>query len=178
MGSEEGELGKKIDSSDAGILLVDEFEKAEPAVWNFFLDLLETGSFTDSQGMEHDLRGFIIVFTTNCPLGKINETFPAELLSRFNLMSHFSKLSVSDKKFFVERYESMFAKKYRETAPSGLPTLPDDIADRAMMEIDIEATENIRILKNTTRSWISEFVEKARKSSSIATQPSIINTQT
>ena len=47
-----------------------------------------------------------------------------------------------------------------------------------MMEIDIEATENIRILKNTTRSWISEFVEKARKSSSIATQPSIINTQT
>lgn len=178
MGSEEGELGKKIDSSDAGILLVDEFEKAEPAVWNFFLDLLETGSFTDSQGMEHDLRGFIIVFTTNCPLGKINETFPAELLSRFNLMSHFSKLSVSDKKFFVERYVSMFAKKYRETAPSGLPTLPDDIAGRAMMEIDIEATENIRILKNTTRSWISEFVEKARKSSSIATQPSIINAQT
>ena len=164
MGSEEGELGKKIDSSDAGILLVDEFEKAEPAVWNFFLDLLETGSFTDSQGME--------------PLGKINETFPAELLSRFNLMRHFSKLSVSDKKFFVERYVSMFAKKYRETAPSGLPTLPDDIADRAMMEIDIEATENIRILKNTTRSWISEFVEKARKSSSIATQPSIINAQT
>lgn len=93
-------------------------------------------------------------------------------------MSHFSKLSVSDKKFFVERYVSMFAKKYRETAPSGLPTLPDDIDDRAMMEIDIEATENIRILKNTTRSWISEFVEKARKSSSIATQPSIINTQT
>lgn len=177
MGSEEGELGKKIDSSDAGILLVDEFEKAEPAVWNFFLDLLETGSFTDSQGMEHDLRGFIIVFTTNCLLGKINETFPAELLSRFNLISLFSKLSVSDKKFFVERYVSMFAKKYREIAPSGLPALPDDITDRAMMGIDIEATENIRILKNTTRSWISEFVEKTRKSGSIATPSSTINTQ-
>lgn len=50
MGSEEGELSRKIDSSDAGVLLVDEFEKAEPAVWNFFLDLLETGTFTDSQG--------------------------------------------------------------------------------------------------------------------------------
>lgn len=177
MGSEEGELGKKIDSSDAGILLVDEFEKAEPAVWNFFLDLLETGSFTDSQGMEHDLRGFIIVFTTNCPLGKINETFPAELLSRFSLMSLFSKLSISDKKLFVERYVSMFAKKYRETDLKGLPTLPDDIADKAKVEIDIEATENIRILKNTTRSWISEFVEKARKSSSITTPSSIIHTQ-
>lgn len=177
MGSEEGELGKKIDSSDAGILLVDEFEKAEPAVWNFFLDLLETGSFTDSQGMEHDLRGFIIVFTTNCPLGKIDETFPAELLSRFSLMSLFSKLSISDKKLFVERYVFMFAKKYRETDLKGLPTLPDDIADKAKVEIDIEATENIRILKNTTRSWISEFVEKARKSSSITTPSSIIHTQ-
>lgn len=177
MGSEEGELEKKIDSSDAGILLVDEFEKAEPAVWNFFLDLLETGSFTDSQGMEHDLRGFIIVFTTNCSLGKIDETFPAELLSRFSLMSLFSKLSISDKKLFVERYVSMFAKKYRETDLKGLPTLPDDIADKAKVEIDIEATENIRILKNTTRSWISEFVEKARKSSSITTPSSIIHTQ-
>lgn len=177
MGSEEGELGKKIDSSNAGILLVDEFEKAEPAVWNFFLDLLETGSFTDSQGMEHDLCGFIIVFTSNCPLEKLNETFPAELLSRFSLKSLFSKLSANDKRFFIGRYVSMFAKKYRETALRGLPTLPDDIADRAMMEIDIEATENIRILKNTTRSWISEFVEKARKSSSIATPSSISHAQ-
>lgn len=92
-------------------------------------------------------------------------------------MSLFSKLSISDKKLFVERYVSMFAKKYRETDLKGLPTLPDDIADKAKVEIDIEATENIRILKNTTRSWISEFVEKARKSSSIATPSSIIHTQ-
>lgn len=162
MGSEEGELGKKIDSSAAGILLVDEFEKAEPAVWNFFLDLLETGSFTDSQGSDHDLCGFTIVFTTNCPHEKLNATFPAELLSRFSLKSYFSKLSASDKKLFVERYISSFLGKYRGAAFEGLPTLPDDLAERAMTEIDVEATDNIRILKNMTRSWISEFVERAR----------------
>ena len=177
MGSEEGELGKKIDSSNAGILLVDEFEKAEPAVWNFFLDLLETGSFTDSQGTEHNLRGFVIVFTSNCPLEKLNETFPTELLSRFSLKSLFSKLSANDKRFFVGRYVSAFAKKYRNITLEDLPALPDDIADRAMAEIDVEATENIRILKNTTRSWISEFVEKARKNSSIAMPSFISHTQ-
>lgn len=32
-----------------------------------------------------------------------------------------------------------------------------------MTEIDVEATDNILILKNMTRSWISEFVERARK---------------
>ncbi len=163
MGSEEGELGKKIDSSAAGILLVDEFEKAEPAVWNFFLDLLETGSFTDSQGMDHDLCGFIIVFTTNCPHEKLKATFPAELLSRFSLKSRFSKLSTSDKKLFVKRYVSLFLGKCRGIASEGLPTLPDNLADIAMEEIDVEATDNIRILKNLTRSWISEFVERARK---------------
>ncbi len=163
MGSEEGELGKKIDSSAAGILLVDEFEKAEPAVWNFFLDLLETGSFTDSQGSDHDLCGFTVVFTTNCPNEKLNATFPAELLSRFSLKSCFSRLCASDKKLFVERYISSFLGKYRGAAFEGLPKLPDDLAERAMTEIDVEATDNIRILKNITRSWISEFVERARK---------------
>ncbi len=163
MGSEEGELGKKIDSSDAGVLLVDEFEKAEPAVWNFFLDLLETGSFTDSQGEEHDLRGFTIVFTTNCPLEKLNQTFPAELLSRFSLKSLFSKLSVSDKRLFVERYVIEFLKKYGEAARSDFPALPDNFVERATAEIDVEEIDNIRILKNVTRSWISEFVERTRE---------------
>lgn len=162
-GSEEGELGKKVDSSVAGVLLVDEFEKAEPAVWNFFLDLLETGSFTDSQGVDHDLRGFTIVFTTNCPREKLGETFPAELLSRFSLKSLFSRLSASDKTLFVERYVSAFLEKYKEAAPEGFPELLDDLVGRAMVEIDIEATDNIRVLKNVTRSWIGEFVERARE---------------
>lgn len=66
MGREEGELGKKIDSSAVGVLLIDEFEE-ETAAWNLFLDLFETGSFANSQGADHDLCGFTIVFTTNCP---------------------------------------------------------------------------------------------------------------
>ena len=64
---------------------------------------------------------------------------------------------------FVERYISSFLGKYRGAAFEGLPTLPDDLAERAMTEIDVEATDNILILKNMTRSWISEFVERARK---------------
>lgn len=163
MGSEEGELGKKIDSSVAGVLLVDEFEKAEPAVWNFFLDLLETGSFTDSQGVSHDLSGFTIVFTTNCSHEKLKGVFPAELLSRFSLKCRFSRLNVSDKTLFVERYVSKFLEKYREAVPRGFPVLPDDLVEKAVMEIDVETIDNIRILKNVTRSWISEFVERVRE---------------
>ena len=43
MGSETGELPMKIERSDIGIILIDEFEKADNPVFNFFLDLLEEG---------------------------------------------------------------------------------------------------------------------------------------
>lgn len=165
MGSEEGELSRKIDSSDAGVLLVDEFEKAEPAVWNFFLDLLETGTFTDSQGAEHNLQGFTIVFTTNCPLENLSSTFPAELLSRFSLKVHFSQLSMDDKRLFIKRYVSKIYERYLGLPPEVVPKLPKDIVDRALTEIDIGAINNIRILKNVTRSWVSDLVEKTRESS-------------
>ena len=163
MGSEEGELSRKIDSSDAGVLLVDEFEKAEPAIWNFFLDLLETGTFTDSQGMEHDLKGYTIVFTTNCPREKLSGTFPAELLSRFSLKARFSHLSTEDKRLFIERYVSKIYERSLSLPPENIPKLPKDIANRALTEIDVRTIDNIRILKNVTRSWISDLVEKSRE---------------
>lgn len=163
MGSEEGELSRKIDSSDAGVLLVDELEKAEPAVWNFFLDLLETGTFTDSQGAEHNLQGFTIVFTTNCPRDKLSGTFPAELLSRFSLMAHFSHLSTEDKKLFIERYVSRIYERSLSLPPKNVPRLPKDIVDRALSEIDFKTIDNIRILKNVARSWIGDLAETSRK---------------
>lgn len=163
MGSEEGELSRKIDSSDAGVLLVDEFEKAEPAVWNFFLDLLETGTFTDSQGVEHDLHGFTIVLTTNCPREELSGTFPAELLSRFSLKARFSHLSLEERGLFIERYVSTIYEKYLSLSPEDVPKLPKDITDRALSEIDVKSIDNIRILKNVARSWISDLVERSRK---------------
>lgn len=160
MGSEEGELGRKLDSSRAGILLVDEFEKAEPAVWNFFLDLLETGTYTDSQGREHELGGYVIVFTTNCLRARLEATFPAELLSRFSLMAHFVPLNHSEKKKFVERYVSRVSDKYKGLDERPFPSLPEDVVERALKEIDVDAFDNIRILKNATRSWLASLVER------------------
>mgnify|MGYP000876793675 CR=1 FL=1 len=159
VGSEEGELGRKLDSSKAGVLLIDEFEKAEPSVWNFFLDLLETGTYTDSQSREHELGGYVIVFTTNCPRPQLETTFPAELLSRFSLMAHFFPLSHAEKEKFVERYVSSFSDKYQGLDERPFPSLPDDVVERALKEIDVDAFDNIRILKNATRFWLTSLVE-------------------
>ena len=95
------------------MLLVDEFEEAKPVVWNSFVDPLKTGSYMDSQGTAHDLEGFVVVFATNCPLEKIGTTFPAELLSRFSLKVHFSRLTSDEKAFFVKKYILRIAEKYK-----------------------------------------------------------------
>ena len=73
IGSNKGELPDKLMRSRSKVILIDEFEKASKPVYNFFLQLLEEGKFTDSLGREYDLNKYIIVFTSNMPKDKIGE---------------------------------------------------------------------------------------------------------
>ena len=158
IGSEEGELALKIEASESGVILIDEFEKADPAVWNFFLDLLESGHFTDSQGVMHDLNGYAIVFTSNAPREEVREKFPPELLSRFSLKARLAPLSTEDKQAFVRRYIENVATKYqriRNTLPH-----PDDVANAALEGIDVSKEENIRVLKNEARKWFADYINE------------------
>lgn len=160
IGSEEGELPMKIRSSESGVILIDEFEKADPAVWNFFLDLLENGHFTDSQGTAHDLNGYAIVFTSNVPREDVIATFPPELISRFNLKAKFSALNIEEKRDFVRRYIESVAAKYQQIHGT-LPRI-GDAAKNALGEIDVTKEENVRILKNTAREWFANYIERTR----------------
>ena len=158
IGSEEGELTLKIEASESGVILIDEFEKANPAVWNFFLDLLESGQFTDSQGAMHYLDGYTIVFTSNAPKEEVREKFPPELLSRFGLKARFAPLSTEDKQTFVRRYIGNVATKYQRTRNT-LPH-PDDAVNAALVGIDVSKEENIRALKNEARKWFADYINE------------------
>ena len=158
LGSAEGELTLKIEASESGVILIDEFEKANPAVWSFFLDLLESGHFTDSQGAVHDLDGYAIVFTSNAPKEEVREKFPPELLSRFSLKARFAPLSTEGKQAFVRRYIENVATKYQHTHNT-LPH-PDDVVNAALEGIDVSKEENIRVLKNEARKWFADYINE------------------
>ena len=162
MGSEEGELTMKIERSKSGVILIDEFEKGDSAVWSFFLDLLENGKFTDSQGEEYDLNGYTIVFTSNTPRTEIQDKFPPELLSRFNLKVNFYPLNDKEKKTFVSRYIASVAEKYRSNIDESVEE-PNAIAKLALQEIDTVNEENIRVLKNNARKWFADYIAKQSK---------------
>ena len=162
MGSEEGELTMKIERSNSGVILIDEFEKGDSTVWSFFLDLLENGKFTDSQGDEHDLNGYTIVFASNTPRTEVHSKFPPELLSRFNLKVNFKPLNDKEKKTFVSRYITSVAEKYRSSIDESVEN-PDVIAERALQDIDTANEENIRVLKNAARKWFAGYIAERSK---------------
>ncbi|VEU43313.1 unnamed protein product [Pseudo-nitzschia multistriata] len=55
------------------ILLLDEFEKSHPDVWNLLLQLFDDGRLTDSHGREVDFSNVIVVMTSNMGAHVISE---------------------------------------------------------------------------------------------------------
>lgn len=104
IGSEEGgELINKMNSSKSKVILIDEFEKATPSAFNFFYELLEDGKFTDRHGKDHNLDGYIIIFTSNMSKTMYIQNIPDSLKSRFDMVYRFVDLSDEDKMLFINR---------------------------------------------------------------------------
>jgi len=101
IGSSKGELSDKLTNSRTKVILIDEFEKASKPVYNFFLQLLEDGSFTDSLGREYNLEKYIIIFTSNMPKENVAEYLSPELRSRFNLKCALFPLYEEDKEKYI-----------------------------------------------------------------------------
>jgi len=62
---EGGQLTEAVRRKPYSVLLFDEIEKAHPDVFNIFLQILDDGRVTDSQGRLIDFKNTIIILTSN-----------------------------------------------------------------------------------------------------------------
>lgn len=62
---EGGQLTNPIRQHPYSLILLDELEKAHPKVFDIFLQVLEDGRLTDSQGHTADFKNTIIIMTSN-----------------------------------------------------------------------------------------------------------------
>ena len=70
VGHEEGgHLTERVRRNPYSVLLLDEFEKAHPDVWNLLLQVFEDGRLTDGLGNTVDFRNSIIIMTSNLAPG-------------------------------------------------------------------------------------------------------------
>lgn len=143
IGSDGGELLKRVNESDIGLILIDEFEKADNAVFNYFLDVLENGKIVNSQADEYDVNGYIIVFTSNITKENFKSKISPELRSRFDYKGVFNLLTDEDKKKFVHFRVNQIITKYREVVSADIP---DRLHDVIVSEINVSQFKNMRDL--------------------------------
>ncbi|WP_100012310.1 AAA family ATPase [Lentibacillus sediminis] len=152
----ESDLVQKINKSNAGVLLVDEFEKADPAAHNFFLQLLEEGKFDDAMGRVHNLNGYIIIFTSNLDKHNYKEKIPPELRSRFNVVNRFNALNFEDKKEFTKNILKIYQRK------SG-KRMTDSDREEILSKINIKGEDNLRNIQKNIRITFYLFLKEKGK---------------
>lgn len=121
---EGGELTEAVRRRPYSVILFDEIEKAHPDVFNVFLQLLDDGRLTDSQGRTVDFKNTVVIFTSNIGsplilegltakghiddsvrkkvLGELRHHFRPEFLNRFDDVVIFTPLSETEIEKIVE----------------------------------------------------------------------------
>lgn len=114
---EAGQLTEKVRRKPYSIILLDEIEKAHPDVMHMFLQILEDGRLTDSQGRTVTFKDTVIIMTSNAGIGEkqkvmgfgtstaveeasilqaLGNFFKPEFLNRFDSIIEFSELKKED----------------------------------------------------------------------------------
>ena len=111
---EAGQLTERVRRNPYSIILLDEVEKAHPDVMHLFLQILEDGRLTDSQGRMVSFKDTVIIMTsnagtgskeanvgfgaalsgaTNSVLDRLTDYFKPEFINRFDAIVEFNSLS-------------------------------------------------------------------------------------
>ncbi len=152
MGSEQGgELTNKIMQSKSKIIVIDELDKADEAIFTFFYEMLEDGQYTDLDGKVVDLDGYIIVFTANLNSDNFKNMIPEPLFSRFDMTYEFQTLSYDDKAKFVLDFADKLLADYAEH----IGNVDKDSIKRLLIEANYQNYDNLRSIK---RSVMNCFV--------------------
>lgn len=153
-GSDDGEIFMKVRDTDIGVLLIDEFEKSNASLFNYFLDVLESGKMTSSMGDEIDINGFIIIFTSNISKEDFQKRISPELRSRFDYKCMFTLLGDEDKRKYIEfRVRTISKKVYAEFGVE----IETDLQKYMAREINVSLYNNMRDLNKKIKKKFLEF---------------------
>ncbi|CUB19807.1 ATP-dependent Clp protease ATP-binding subunit ClpE [Bacillus safensis] len=106
---EAGQLTEKVRRKPYSIILLDEIEKAHPDVQHMFLQIMEDGRLTDSQGRTVSFKDTVIIMTSNA--GSADKTvkvgFQSDQEEAIEEQSLIDSLSSYFKPEFLNRFDSI-----------------------------------------------------------------------
>lgn len=155
IGSDDGEIFIRVRDTDIGVILIDEFEKSNAALFNYFLDVLESGKIISSLADEIDLNGFIIVFTSNISKENFTQRISPELRSRFDYKGLFTLLYNNDKRKFVEFRVKSITEKFNNEFEY---KLDDNLYLHFLSLINVDKYNNMRDLNKKIKRVFVDYV--------------------
>lgn len=146
VGCDGGELCRKLEKNKTGVIVFDEFEKANRPVFDFFLELLEDGGYTDSISREYNLEGYVLIFTSNIRTEKeFKQRIPPELQSRIDFICQFEELKPYELNEYINYQINHFCKYLQSINPGYV--LYDEFKKNLITEINNRNTNNLRDIK-------------------------------
>ena len=159
VGSDDGEIFIRVRNTDVGVILIDEFEKSNATLFNFFLDVLENGKMVSSQADELDINGFIIVFTSNITKEDFPNRISPELRSRFDYKGRFTRLFDEDKIKYIEFRVTIIIKKYNIVFNDNLE---NDVLEFILSKIVVSQYYNMRDINKRIKSEFINYLDFIR----------------
>lgn len=154
VGSEQGgELTNKIIRSKSKVIIIDELDKADEAIYTFFYEMLEDGQYTDLDGKLIDLDGYIVIFTANLNNKNFKDKIPEPLFSRFDMTYEFEPLSKGEIEKFVSEYVDMLISDYNKK----IEIIDGTSIKNKLIQMDYVKFDNLR---NIRRNIMNDFVKE------------------
>jgi ATP-dependent Clp protease ATP-binding subunit ClpE len=173
---EAGQLTEKVRRKPYSIILLDEIEKAHPDVMHMFLQIMEDGRLTDSQGRTVTFKDTVIIMTSNAGVGEkqkvmgfgtssaveeasilqsLGSFFKPEFLNRFDSIIEFSALKKED---LLQIVDIMIHELDETLAANGLSLDVTDEAKQRLIELGYNPTFGARPLRRVLQEQLEDGI--------------------
>ncbi|EHS87273.1 ATP-dependent Clp protease ATP-binding subunit [Limosilactobacillus gastricus PS3] len=169
---EAGQLTEQVRRHPYSLILLDEVEKAHPDVMHMFLQILDDGRLTDSQGRTVSFKDTIIIMTSNAGTGdmvasvgfgstnnnksvldKLTNYFKPEFLNRFDDIVEFNALTEEDLGQIVQL---MITDMNQMLADRDLHVHVSKAVEGKLVELDFDPKMGARPLRRVIQEQIED----------------------
>ncbi|WP_323052349.1 ATP-dependent Clp protease ATP-binding subunit [Pediococcus acidilactici] len=173
---EAGQLTEQVRRHPYSLILLDEVEKAHPDVMHMFLQILDDGRLTDSQGRTVSFKDTIIIMTSNAGSGdveadvgfgaamqgkthsvldKLGNYFTPEFLNRFDDIVEFHALTKDN---LMQIVDLMIADVNKMLATQGLHVNVTKPVEERLVELGYDPKMGARPLRRVIQEQIEDRI--------------------
>ncbi|MWV46060.1 AAA domain-containing protein [Paenibacillus sp. HJL G12] len=173
---EAGQLTERVRRNPYSIILLDEIEKAHPDVQNMFLQVLDDGRLTDSQGRTVSFKDTVIIMTSNAGimekkitvgfsaaesvqtssiLDSLGAYFRPEFLNRFDAIIPFASLK---EEVLVQIVDHMLDEIVSTLGEQGITLSVTDEAKKKLSELGYNPAFGARPLRRVIQQYVEDGI--------------------